>query len=226
MIEGKLGHHFQVDEMRHIAGPACPAFTGCRSAKRRCCSCTARPTCPAFTAHQSTFLLKLLSARTRSSACPVYERFAKELALIWQHLFQLISAARWHCWVRCWAQTDHTRSAAAANSHHPSESPPPKREQSGTEGKLGWRQPHTLPSHCPTFHKWQTMHNAPILKWSGGHSSQLTSQIIQQVSGAVRHALQVQRFGKIFLKCANSHWHRWAHAADRQQPHACLQSSL
>ena len=85
MIEGKLGHHFQVDEMRHIASPAGPAFTGCRSAERRCCSCITRPTCPAFTADKSMFRLKLLSARTGSSACPVYiayERVGKELGLI------------------------------------------------------------------------------------------------------------------------------------------------
>lgn len=108
MIEGKLGHHFQVDEMRHIASPTCPAFTGCRSAEGRCCSCTARPTCPAFTADESTFLLKLLSAGTRSSACPVYivyEGFGKELVLIWQHLFQLISAAWLHTGHGCWAQS-------------------------------------------------------------------------------------------------------------------------
>lgn len=53
MIEGKLGHHFQVAEMRHIASPACPAFTACRSAESHCCSCSARPTCPASAADKS-----------------------------------------------------------------------------------------------------------------------------------------------------------------------------
>lgn len=103
MIEGKLGHHFQVDEMRHIASPACPAFTGCWSAERRCCSCTARPTCPALPADKSAFWLKLLSARTGSSACPVYvvhEGVGKALTFIWQHLLQLIWVASLHRWVQ------------------------------------------------------------------------------------------------------------------------------
>lgn len=85
MIEGKLGHHFQVDEMRHIASPACPGFVGCRSAERHGCWCSARPTCPAFTADKSMFQRKLLSARSGSSACPVYvvyKGFGKELELI------------------------------------------------------------------------------------------------------------------------------------------------
>lgn len=85
MIEGKLGHHFQVAEMRHVASPASPAFTAYRSAERHCCSCSARPTCPASAADKSMFRLKLLSARTVSSASPVYaayEGFGKELVLI------------------------------------------------------------------------------------------------------------------------------------------------
>ena len=99
MIEGKLGHHFQVDEMRHIPSPACPAFAGCKAllfAHRTA-------TLPSFHSRWSTFGLKLLSARTGSSACPVYvvyQGFRKELVLIWQHLLQLISAASPHCWVR------------------------------------------------------------------------------------------------------------------------------
>lgn len=106
MIEGKLGHHLQVDEMRHTTGPACPAFAACRSAERCCWGCTAQPTCPAFTADESTFWLKLLSARTGNSACPVYVVHGgarKGLVLIWQHLLVLIQAALLHCWV--WMQS-------------------------------------------------------------------------------------------------------------------------
>lgn len=156
MIEGKLGHHFQVDEMRHMASPACPAFTGCRSAERRCCSCTARPTCPAFTADKSTFRLKPLSARTGSSACPVYvvyEGAGKELVLIWQHLLQLIWAALLHCWV--WMLSiEHMPPANSCRLGVY----PPKKEQ------LEWQQHCPLPSHYPTSRKWQTTHNTSILK--------------------------------------------------------------
>lgn len=219
MIEGKLGHHFQVGEMRHIASPACPAFTGCWRAERRCSSCAAGPTCPAFPADKRTFWLKLLSARTGSSACPVYvvhEGVGKELTLIWQHLLQLIWVASLHCWV----QMLSAERAPPANSHRLGECPL-QREH------LGWEQ-HRLLSHCPTFHRWQTMHKIPLFSrvWPGGHQSQTPSKGIQQVSSTVRHVLQVQHFGGSFLKCANAQRHCWTRAADWQQAWACLQSSL
>lgn len=56
MIEGELGHHFQVDEMRHTASTACLPFTACRSAERCCCPCTSSPPCPASTADKKHIL--------------------------------------------------------------------------------------------------------------------------------------------------------------------------
>lgn len=72
MIEGKLGHHFQVDEMRHTASAACPAFTACRTAERCCCPCTSRPPCPALTADKKDILAEAAFSQDWELSLPVY----------------------------------------------------------------------------------------------------------------------------------------------------------
>lgn len=93
MIEGKLGHHFQVDEMRHIASAACPAFTACRSAERCCCPCTSRPPCPAFTADKKYILAEAAFRQDWELSLPglcSVQKSWKEVVPVSQHLLQLI----------------------------------------------------------------------------------------------------------------------------------------
>lgn len=121
MIEGKLGHHFQVDEMRHIASTACPAFTGCRSAERCCCPCTTRPPCPAFTADKKHILAEAAFSQDWELSLPGLcrvRRSWKELVPVRQDLLQLI----WS--LCCRLQMLSTEHILPASSHPPQSSFP------------------------------------------------------------------------------------------------------
>lgn len=75
MIEGKPGHHFQVDEMRHIVRPACPAFTVYSVLKDLHSPGTTRPTRSVPTIYKSMFGIVLLSVSTMRSAHLVYAAY-------------------------------------------------------------------------------------------------------------------------------------------------------
>lgn len=148
MIEGKLGHHFQVDEMRHIASTACPAFTACRSAERCCCPCTSRPPCPAFTAHKKGHF-GWSCFQPRLGAQPAWFMLCtKELerAQTQDSLSDSTFSSWWSLHCRVWMLgTEHVPSSPELVPKGPI------RNSSSTK-------------HCPASHKWQTMQKHPHLE--------------------------------------------------------------